>query len=38
MEWIGDTGLWIAALLTFVTGYDYLARGLKHMNSDNGEG
>ena len=36
MEWIGDTGLWIAALLTFVTGYDYLARGLKHMNEDNG--
>ena len=29
---IGDTGLWIAALLTFVTGYDYLARGLTHMN------
>lgn len=28
---IGDAGLWIAALLTFVTGYDYLARGLKHM-------
>ncbi len=34
MEWIGDTGLWIAALLTFVTGYDYLARGLKHMNEN----
>ncbi len=35
MDWIGDTGLWIAALLTFVTGYDYLARGLKHMSEDN---
>jgi cardiolipin synthase len=34
MDWIGDTGLWIAALLTFVTGYDYLARGLKHMNAN----
>ena len=32
MDWIGDTGLWIAGLLTFVTGYDYLARGLAHMN------
>lgn len=31
MELIGDTGLWIAALLTLVTGYDYLARGLEHM-------
>ena len=32
MEIIGDTGLWIAALLTLVTGYDYLARGLEHMS------
>ena len=31
MDLIGDTGLWIAAILTLVTGYDYLARGLKHM-------
>lgn len=28
---IGATGLWIAAVLTLITGYDYLARGLKHM-------
>jgi len=34
MDWIGDTGLWIAALLTFITGYDYLARGLKHMTEN----
>lgn len=33
MELIGDSGLWIAALLTLVTGYDYLARGLAHMRS-----
>jgi len=33
---IGDAGLWIAALLTFVTGYDYLARGLSHMAEDDG--
>ncbi|MEE8189776.1 MAG: CDP-diacylglycerol--glycerol-3-phosphate 3-phosphatidyltransferase [Kiloniellales bacterium] len=34
VDFIGDTGLWIAALLTFVTGRDYLARGLKHMGDD----
>ena len=31
MDLIGDTGLWIAAIMTLITGYDYLARGLKHM-------
>ncbi|MFQ6016803.1 MAG: CDP-diacylglycerol--glycerol-3-phosphate 3-phosphatidyltransferase [Kiloniellaceae bacterium] len=34
VEAIGEAGLWIAALLTFVTGYDYLARGLKHMDQE----
>jgi cardiolipin synthase len=28
---IGEVGLWVAALLTFITGYDYLRRGLRHM-------
>ena len=28
---IGETLLWIAALLTLVTGYDYLQSGLRHM-------
>jgi len=28
---IGEWGIWIAALLTLATGYDYLARGLRHM-------
>jgi len=28
---IGEVGLWLAGALTFITGYDYLARGLKHM-------
>src|SRR5262245_55373518 len=28
---IGETGLWIAAFLTIVTGYDYLQTGLRHM-------
>jgi len=37
VEVIGDAGLWIAALLTFVTGYDYLARGLSHMAERDGD-
>jgi cardiolipin synthase (CMP-forming) len=28
---IGETLLWIAALLTLVTGYDYLQAGFRHM-------
>ena len=28
---IGEVLLWIAALLTLITGYDYLKAGLKHM-------
>ncbi|MCG8597810.1 MAG: CDP-diacylglycerol--glycerol-3-phosphate 3-phosphatidyltransferase [Kiloniellales bacterium] len=28
---IGEWGLWIAAALTLITGYDYLRHGLKHM-------
>jgi cardiolipin synthase (CMP-forming) len=28
---IGDTCLWIAAILTLYTGYGYLRAGLKHM-------
>jgi len=28
---LGETLLWIAALLTLVTGYDYLQAGLRHM-------
>jgi cardiolipin synthase len=31
---IGNTGLWIAAVLTLITGYDYLVRGLKHVNHE----
>lgn len=33
---IGEALLWIAAVLTIVTGYDYLRAGLKHMSADNG--
>ncbi len=31
LDLIGIVGLWIAALLTLVTGFDYLRAGLKHM-------
>ena len=27
---IGEVGLWAAAALTMITGYDYLVRGLRH--------
>lgn len=33
IEPIGDLSLWIAALLTLYTGYDYLRVGLKHMTT-----
>jgi cardiolipin synthase (CMP-forming) len=32
---LGQLGLWIAAILTLITGYDYLRVGLRHMGSDN---
>jgi len=36
---IGIAGLWIAAAITIVTGYDYLRAGLKHIaESDAGSG
>lgn len=31
---IGEIGLWLAAALTLVTGYDYLRAGLAHMADD----
>ncbi len=34
VQLIGEIGLWIAALLTLVTGYDYLRLGLGHMGGD----
>ncbi len=36
VQMIGELGLWAAALLTLVTGYDYLRRGLKHLLSGTG--
>ena len=29
--WIGEIGVWIAAILTIITGYDYLRAGLIHL-------
>ena len=34
---IGEVGLWAAAALTLITGYNYLAIGLRHMNVDSPE-
>ena len=34
---IGETALWLAALLTLWTGYDYLRSGLLHANAEDGE-
>ena len=34
VQLIGEIGLWLAAALTIVTGYDYLRRGLQHMLAD----
>jgi len=31
MEWLGVGSLWLAAVLTLVTGWDYLRIGLRHM-------
>ena len=31
VEPIGEVGIWLAAVLTLVTGYDYVSHGLKHM-------
>jgi cardiolipin synthase (CMP-forming) len=31
---IGEIGFWVAAILTLVTGYDYLVTGLRHMQSE----
>ncbi len=39
--WITQVGLaliWLAALLTLITGYDYLRTGLRHMAEDNPPG
>lgn len=35
---IGETLLWIAAVLTIITGYDYMRAGLRHMGEHNASG
>jgi cardiolipin synthase len=32
--WIGEIGVWVAALLTLITGYDYLRAGLDHLTAE----
>ncbi len=34
---IGISGLWVAAVLTLITGWDYLQAGLRHMGEDRPE-
>jgi cardiolipin synthase len=34
VQMIGEVGLWFAAALTLITGYDYLATGLEHLDKD----
>jgi cardiolipin synthase (CMP-forming) len=34
VAWIGEMLLWLAALLTMMTGYDYLRAGLTHMGRE----
>ena len=33
VTWVGELGLWVAAALTLITGYDYLHVGLKHVTA-----
>jgi cardiolipin synthase len=33
MAWIGGTCLWMAAVLTLITGWDYLTAGLRHVTT-----
>jgi cardiolipin synthase len=33
---IGITLLWVAAVITMITGYDYFRAGLKHIVADEG--
>lgn len=32
--WIGEIGVWAAAILTLITGYDYLRAGLGHLTAE----
>jgi cardiolipin synthase len=34
VEMAGEALLWLAAILTLVTGYDYLTHGLTHMEAE----
>ncbi len=32
-ELIGEIGIWVAAVITLITGYDYMKAGLRYMAS-----
>jgi cardiolipin synthase len=34
VQMIGEIGMWLAAALTLITGYDYLATGLEHLDKE----
>ena len=34
---IGEVGLWVAAILTIITGYDYLRAGLRHIEREDAD-
>jgi cardiolipin synthase (CMP-forming) len=36
VTWIGIAGLWVAAVLTLITGWDYLQAGLHHVSAAEG--
>ena len=38
VRFIGEAGLWIAAIITIITGYDYLRAGLRHMDPPSAAG
>jgi cardiolipin synthase (CMP-forming) len=35
---IGEAGLWVAAVITMITGYDYLRAGMRHMDPPSATG
>ena len=35
--WIGEIGVWVAAILTMITGYDYLRAGISHLADSESE-
>ncbi len=36
VSWLGEAGLWVAAALTLVTGWDYMTAGMRHAAAEDG--